>query len=163
MDGGRLFRGQIVEADDTGDLQTVTLLGQHGEVIKRVHRVQPHGFHSNMPADSHGFGMQFGAGGRTLKAFFGGELPKHRPRNREVGSTALYDANGSLISLVEKEIRTVHAKQVVLAVGGCTLTITKDGFAFKGGRVTHEDRNVGSDHKHEGVQTGGGQTGAPVA
>lgn len=162
--GGRLFRAEHVDADDRGDLQTVTLLGQHGETLKKVHRVQPFGFHSNIPKGSHGFGLQFGDGqsGRLLNAYLGGEHEKHRPRDREVGSTILYDQNGSAISLVEKEMRYVHAKQAVHVVGGCTLTHTKDGFAFKGGRVTHDGRSIGSDHTHEGVQGGAGRSGAPT-
>lgn len=162
---GRMFRAQHVDADDEGDLQTVTLLGPQGETLKKVHRVQPFGFHSNVPKDSHGFGLQFGGGpdgGRLLNAFLGGEHEKYRPRKRDEGTSAIYDMFGSMVSLVEKEIRFVHAKQKTFVVGDCTLTITKDGFAFKGGRVTHDNRNIGGSHKH--LSGGAGQdTGEPEA
>ncbi len=46
---GRLFRVEHVETDDKGDLQTATLLGPQGETLKRVHRLQPFGFHSSVP------------------------------------------------------------------------------------------------------------------
>ncbi|WP_375455653.1 phage baseplate assembly protein [uncultured Methylobacterium sp.] len=122
--GGRLFRGQIVDSDDTGKLQTVTILGQYGETIKRVHRVQPFGFHSNMPAKSHGFGVQFGGqdGGRTLKAFLGGEDPDHRPTKRDVGTSALYDANGNIVSLVSRELR-VTGKHATVVEGAEKTTV----------------------------------------
>jgi hypothetical protein len=31
-----------------------------------------------------------------------------------------------------------------------------------GGTVTHNGKNIGSDHSHSGVSTGGGTTGAPT-
>lgn len=34
--------------------------------------------------------------------------------------------------------------------------------AFSGGTLTHNSTDIGSTHKHGGVQTGGGQTGTPV-
>ncbi len=89
------------------------------------------------------------------------EDPSHRPRETDPGTSRIYDAHGSVISLVESEVRYVHAKKHVLAVGGVTLTITKDGFAFAGGRVTHEDKNIGADHKHGGVTKGAATTDAP--
>ena len=114
---GRLFRVEHVDADDTGDLQTTTLLGPMGETLKKVHRVQPFGFHSNVPKGAHGMALQFGGGpdgGRLLNAVLGLEHQDYRPRKREVGSTALYDQNGSLVSLVMKEVRIVHAKSITL-------------------------------------------------
>jgi phage baseplate assembly protein gpV len=43
--------------------------------------------------------------------------------------------------------------------GGVTLT---GDFKASGGVFTHGGKNVGSDHTHSGVQTGAGNTGAPV-
>jgi phage gp45-like len=159
----RLFRAEHLEADDTGDLQTITLRGLPRELIEQVHRVQPFGFHSNIPAGSHGFGLQFGdgQGGRLLNAFLGGEHPQYRPRKRDVGTTAIYDQFGSIVSLVQKEVRIVHASQVVLSAGGCSLTITKDGFAFSSGKISHDGKDVGKDHTHGGVVSGSATSGAP--
>lgn len=36
------------------------------------------------------------------------------------------------------------------------------GFALTGGSLTHNGKDIGSTHKHSGVQPGGGQTGNPV-
>lgn len=41
------------------------------------------------------------------------------------------------------------------------LTVAGD-FKASGGVFTHNSKDVGSDHVHSGVQTGGGNTGAPV-
>ncbi|MEE7460693.1 hypothetical protein MFUR16E_04765 [Methylobacterium fujisawaense] len=138
---GRLFRAQHAETDDEGDLQTVTLYGQHGETLKRVHRVQPFGFHSSVPVGSHGMGLQFGYGGRTLNAFLGGEHKDYRPRKREIGSTALYDQNENLISLVQKELRVtgkratiIEAKdQTTVRLTDGTEVVLKDGKVYLGG------------------------------
>lgn len=35
------------------------------------------------------------------------------------------------------------------------------GFAVDGGAITHNGKSIGSNHTHGGVQTGGGNTGAP--
>ena len=151
---GRLFRGQVVDSDDAGDLQTITLLGQYGETLKRVHRVQPFGFHSNMPADSHGFGVQFGGadGGRTLNAFLGGEHADHRPRNREVKSTALYDGNDNLISLVSKELR-VTGKHATVIEGADKTTVQVGDLAIviRKGRI-----DLGAESGTHAVMTDAG-------
>lgn len=48
----------------------------------------------------------------------------------------------------------------VLTISG-KVTVQGD-FAASGGVLTHEGKNVGAMHLHSGVQTGGGDTGAPV-
>lgn len=42
-----------------------------------------------------------------------------------------------------------------------TLTIKADHIKFEGQTMTHNDRNIGHDHRHGGVRNGGGQTGGP--
>ena len=49
----------------------------------------------------------------------------------------------------------------IITVGGCTLTITSNGFQFNGGEMHHEDRNIGVDHVHNGIVPGGANTGPP--
>lgn len=139
---GRLFRAQHVETNDEGDQQTVTLYGQPNETLKEVHRVQPFGFHSSVPKGSHGIALQFGYGGRLLNAYLGGEHKDYRPRKRDVGSTALYDANGNLISLVEKELRVTGKKatvvegkdQTTVRLTDGTEIVLKDGKIYLGGQ-----------------------------
>ena len=57
---------------------------------------------------------------------------------------------------------TITAKTVTLKAGDCTLTLSKDGFAFAGGKITHDGKNVGKDHVHGGVQSGGANTSGPA-
>lgn len=48
--------------------------------------------------------------------------------------------------------------------GGASITgsVTVTGNVATTGTLTNNGKDVGSSHKHSGVQTGGGQTGAPV-
>ena len=137
--GARLFRARHVETDDSGDLQTINMRGLPREFLEKVHRIQPFGFHSNIPVGSHGFGLQFGGadGSRLLNAFLGGEHPDFRPRKRDVGSTALYDANGNLISLVQKELRVTGKTATVIEAKDQTTVRLADGteVILKGGKV----------------------------
>lgn len=150
---GRLFRAEHVDTDDAGDLQTVTLYGQRGETLQRVHRAMPFGLHSSVPKGSHGIGMQFGYGGRTLRAFIGGEHQDYRPRKREVGSTALYDVNGNLISLVQKELRVTGKDATVVEAKGQTTVRLTDGT-----EVVLKDKKVflGGTQGAQAVMTAGG-------
>lgn len=51
--------------------------------------------------------------------------------------------------------------KITLKVGGCTMEITESGFAFSGGTITHDGKNIGKDHKHTGVDPGAGASGPP--
>lgn len=50
-----------------------------------------------------------------------------------------------------------------LTMGGGSNTATFNGSVeFVGSSVKHNGKNIGATHQHSGVQTGGGNTGAPV-
>jgi phage baseplate assembly protein V len=51
--------------------------------------------------------------------------------------------------------------KITLKVGGCKLEITDDGFAFTGGTVKHDGKNIGKDHEHTEVAPGDGVSGPP--
>lgn len=48
-----------------------------------------------------------------------------------------------------------------IAVGGTTVEVTAGGVAITGGTVTHNGKNIGSTHKHGGVDRGGSNTDEP--
>ena len=50
------------------------------------------------------------------------------------------------------------AKSLTMGAGGGTATITGN-VAISGGTLTHNGKNIGDNHQHTGVQTGGGNTG----
>ncbi|WP_020179786.1 phage baseplate assembly protein V [Methylopila sp. M107] len=53
--------------------------------------------------------------------------------------------------------------ELAIAAGGVSLTLTAAGPAFAGGKLTHEGKNVGANHKHKDVEPGGGTSGPPLA
>ena len=57
---------------------------------------------------------------------------------------------------------SLKAGDVTVEVGGVSFRISGDGVAIEGGKVTHDGKNIGSDHIHGGVTPGGGQTEPPA-
>lgn len=149
-----LFRAELSDAiDDTGELQLLKKLqGYAGEEFTGVHRVQPFGFHSMPPVGSHGIGLAL-RGMRDLVVALGLEHPEKRPKNRDSGSTAIYDQWGNIVSLVEKEIRVVHTKK---------LHVVAPEILFEGDlKVTGKMEAGKWQHTHGGVMKGGDNTDKP--
>ncbi len=55
----------------------------------------------------------------------------------------------------------LKGQSLKLTVGGVSLTISGDGFAFEGGTVKHDGHDIGVTHKHTDVDPGGGVSGPP--
>jgi len=53
------------------------------------------------------------------------------------------------------------ASGLTLTSGGVSMALTPGGLAITGGTVTHNGKNIGSTHTHNGVVPGGGNTGTP--
>ncbi|KAA6405666.1 phage baseplate assembly protein [Candidatus Tokpelaia sp.] len=76
--------------------------------------------------------------------------------------------NSSIVLQNDKIILALGQSSIELSDGKITLksgeSVVELGadFTITAGKVKHKDRNIGADHKHGGVETGGGQTGAPV-
>jgi phage gp45-like len=148
-----LFRAELSDAiDDSGDLQLLKkMLGYDGEELTQVHRVQTFGFHSMPPVGSHGIGLAL-RGMRDLVVALGMEHPEKRPKNRDPGSTAIYDQWGNIVSLVEKEIRIVNATKITLKAPSIVLegTVKLGGddagtpASMKGTVDSHGDTDVGN-------------------
>lgn len=49
-----------------------------------------------------------------------------------------------------------------ITVGGVSVEITGAGVVFKGGRVEHDSKNIGSSHIHGGVMPGAATTDVPA-
>lgn len=71
---------------------------------------------------------------------------------------------GSLIFKNDKCVTTWSGDTTTIEIDGNKTTYTKDQITFPdGSKVHHGDRNVGKDHVHSGVQSGGAKTQAPDA
>lgn len=104
MNGKRFeFDGSIDERDGQ---QFVSGRGVYGDGYTRIHRIEPHGFMSNPIKGSKG--LLISPNGNPDEAYvLGGEHPGRRPAGLPGGASAIYDANGNIISLVGTKIRLV--------------------------------------------------------
>jgi len=56
---------------------------------------------------------------------------------------------------------TLASGGIKIAAGGVSLELTGGGLAITGGEVKHDGKNIGSTHKHGGVDPGGAKTSEP--
>ena len=122
-----LLRARVVEVDDGGPYQKVTVEAGGNQRFTSVLRPQPFGFSSTPPADATGF-VLFRDGLRELPLLIGLEHPDHRPRASAAGGAVIYGAQGEVVSVVNKTVRIVT--DTVEIVAG---TITLNGDVYVGG------------------------------
>lgn len=156
----------VDKVDDEGKENYHDIEGMDGHEPTKVLHIQPHGFSSISPKGSHGVGIHMGHN-YDMMAFLGGEHPDHKPKKLGAGNTALYNADGTIMKMIGKDITldakgtmTKTLKELVIKCGDVTMTINKDGVKIKGGKVTHDDHNIGSTHKHKNAG-GIGLSGEP--
>lgn len=80
---------------------------------------------------------------------------------KDADNTVLHDHNGVRIEGA-KDVATITAKTIKLVADGVTATLTGDGLAVTGGKITHNGKDIGDTHKHGGVAKGGAQTDPPA-
>lgn len=118
------FDGTVEHRDGQ---QFVAGKGFAGDRFERAHRPEPHGF-ASWPVKG-GIGMVLGARGRRDAAYvLGGENPALRPA-LALGGTAIYDHAGNIVSIVQAELRIVHAAKVTISAPEIVL----DGLVKLGG------------------------------
>lgn len=88
-----IFRGELADTGDSGDLQLAKVLGYAGEELTKVHRVMPFGLASRATKGSHGIGLAL-RGHRDLAVILGHEDPANRQKNLGEGETVIYDVFG---------------------------------------------------------------------
>lgn len=103
-----LRRVTLTGLDASGPQHLVDARGIRGESFARMPRVKEFGFSSSPPVGATGLALSLG--GRADRAMMLGlDHPDHGPRDLSGGHTAIYDAFGNIMSLVEKSIRIVAA------------------------------------------------------
>lgn len=158
---GVASRAMVSATTDDGPEQYQAVTAMVGESFTEVMAVRQHGLASHPPPGSHGVILSIN-GRRDLVVMLGGENADYRPTAQKAGGTTLYDTAGGRVVLdANGQCKITARDKVVIAVGGCTLTISADGFAFSGGRVTHDGLNIGSTHVHGGVKSGSSSTSGP--
>lgn len=144
MSRTNLFRTELIETDDRGDLQTAKAYGYASEEVAGAHVVRQHGLASHAPKGSHGIGIA-GSGERALVAVIGLEHQEKRPRDLKEGNTTLYDAGGNQIRMLGDDGIWHDAGKAPQKMTGKTAEISgtdkawigsKDGKTYLGGDGT---------------------------
>ena len=129
-DTGDLHRPQLHlvtlgDIDDSGVQQLASATGFLSHPIGQAVRRQTFGLSSVPPSGAEGIILS--SGGRSDRGhLLGLEHPSYKPKGTPLGGTVLYDANGSAISLVQPNLRVVHASDVQVTVQGITVRVRKD-------------------------------------
>lgn len=70
-------------------------------------------------------------------------------------------AAGAVEVYVGQSRLSIAADSIVLAVGGVSVTVSAAGLSVSGGAIDHNGTNIGDDHVHSGIVSGGSNTGGP--
>lgn len=116
-----MFRRGILESiDATGAQHKATLTGIAGEKLFDVPRIKEFGFSSSPPPGS--MAQILALYGRSDNAMvLGLDHKDHGPRDLGAGHVALYDAYGSLVSLVQTKVRIVSSTLVEIVAPNIVL------------------------------------------
>ncbi|MGU3665800.1 phage baseplate assembly protein [Methylobacterium sp. A49B] len=142
MSRTNLFRFELQETDDRGELQTGKGYGYPGEEFDGHHIVRQHGLASNAPVGSHGIGVA-GSGERGLVAILGLEHQDYRPRDQKPGQTTIYDDKGNVSRYLGKDGIWHDAKDAPQKMTGKTVAIEAKENAHVSGKKVY----LGGDGK----------------
>lgn len=136
MNRGRLFRSELIETNDKGELQLAKATGYPGEELDGVHVLRQHGLASHAPKGSHGIGLSLGEE-RSLTVLLGQEHQDKRPRDLKEGNTTLYDAAGNATRMLGDDGVWHDAGKRPQKMTGKTITIeATDTILLKVGSTT---------------------------
>jgi phage baseplate assembly protein V len=144
-------RVTVLLADDAQGVQTAQVTGLDGEVRDGVEVFRQYGF-TSVPAGKVEGVVVCMNGSRDHAILLGTEDRKHRLRGLGAGDVAVYHAEGHHIILKAGGQIEIHGTKLTIH---CPVEIPEH-------ELTVQDIAF-TPHKHGGVQTGGGQTGGPVA
>lgn len=92
--------------------------------------------------------------------FRGGYSDANPSPNDDMDANVFDDA-GVRLSIAGGVLRIEADAAFEVVIGGTTHRITSAGIATAGGRIEHDGRNIGSTHRHGGVEPGSGDTAEP--
>lgn len=154
------YRVQIGNVNDTGTENYHDYAGTAGESHTKVLHIQSHGF-SGVPAiGAHAMALALGSR-RDVVALLGGEHQSFKPKGLGAGNTAFYNADGTIMKMIGKNITLDGADTWTMTIGGVVFKFSSAGLEVTGGDIKHNGKSVGSTHTHTGVQAGASKTGEP--
>lgn len=149
---GHAMRVLINSLDDDNDEQYATTELFDGEKYEKVLRIQNFGLSSVPPADSHALAIALG-GRRDSLLMVGGEHSGKRPKGLGAGNTALYNADGSIMKVIGKNM-------TIDAAGVMTITVTK--FVIKATEIVLDGKvKLGGEQADLPVERGGASDTSP--
>ena len=176
---GAAMRGLVQSIDDSGPMQTVTVITHDGMIRAGIEVYQPFGLAT--AAVAVGSVVQLAAIGADPGDLIA--LPPTTPGlrfgNLAAGEVVLYDATGDRVALKQGgEIDILAATMINLTAAGVSIVLTSTGVAITGnvtitgnvavtgtlsttGDVTANGKSMDS-HTHGNVQNGPGTTSAPL-
>ena len=168
--------GRITLVDDTGAIQKLQVKINNAQVLDNVPHLMQFGFTSNPPVGTD-VGLAFAGGDRNNGFAVGSNNLTSRPTGLQSGESQMYDsfgksiylsdgaifinANGAPVKIENATTLTINASDSVvmntpiLKVSGDIIDNTSAGNTDNLGDM----RTHYNNHKHPGVQVGGGTTG----
>lgn len=149
---------------DNGQTQTASIEVADGIWRDDVEVMQPYGLASHVPLDG-GLAIAFAIGGDQGDMVI---MPLSNPSKRlgklAEGEIGLYNEHGDMLVIgADGAIKVQAGASMSFSVGGVSVTISAAGMTIAGGRVEHDGKNIGKDHRHDGVTAGAANTGEPIA
>lgn len=143
-----LARGAVTLANAANKLQTLQVSLLEDEAKDDIEHLEPYGWTSRPKPGAEAL-VAFIEGDRSHGVAIVATDRRYRVQNLAEGDVAIYDFRGNSLKLTET---------------GFVITgnVTINGNVATVGTLQNNSKDVGSTHKHSGVQTGGGQTGNPV-
>lgn len=167
-----ISRGTVVSANDGPKMQELTIRDWYGDKKTGVEHWQPAGFVSvPLPPKD-------GKEAEVLIAHLGGSADhpvvigtadrRSRPTGAKPGDMIFYDPRDNQRRISFDEDGTLNIAmpsdgKMKMAIGGVSMTLSKDGVDFAGGYIKHNGKRIDAQHKHEQVQPGAGVSGIPIA
>jgi phage baseplate assembly protein V len=81
----------------------------------------------------------------------------------DADTTVLFNRDDVNISIKDGTVHVKTKKKITWEVDGKSYTFDGKEHVFQGDKVKHDDKNIGKDHKHGGVEPGSGDTDVPEA
>jgi phage gp45-like len=133
-----------------------------GELRDNVERMQNYGF-TSVPQSGADAAVVFLGGNRSQGIIIAVDDRRYRLAGLEAGEVAVYDDLGNKIELKRDRIKITAETLLDIVAPDVNIAgrVTINGNVETTGTLKNNAKNVGSTHTHSGVQTGGGNTGAP--
>ena len=167
-----IARAIVQLIDDSSTLQALQIQMQAGVVRDGAERFQQYGLTSVPFSGAEGVAVAVG-GNTNHMLVIAVDDRRYRLKGLATGEVALYDDQGQAVHLTRDGIVIKGAGLPVTVtdtpriVLDADVTITKNlqvdgGMNVDGPYARHLDKNIGGDHRHNGVESGPNTSGEPV-